>query len=427
MATHNKNFSISCVFTLVSLFVPVVLAETPAATDPDTSAETSEKDRYVVTEAVRERELDAEEDPLAREQSELVEAPEEVMARPDKLRMYSSVRIRYRDAGAGTFWSDGGSRFGISGRWQFRPATWLIGRGEAGINLLDTADLLFNRGDRPPDAKLGDEVFLRLLYIGIETPDINVTAGKNWSTYYRVSSFTDRFQGTGASASGTFNAGTDGGNTGTGRADDVLQTRGVLGTFRPTSLLKPLNLNFQVQHGQAIPRTDGFNYQTTVGISSVLETDQGVAVGLAYNHANIDSADLPALSTVGIDGDATAAIIGVRWFSDDWYIGTVLARLENHETTGRNIYFDGIGWEVYAQYNVFKQWWAVGGWNKLEPASDQVQAGDYNVDYGVIGLRYSFEGFRQLIFANVRLESSMSQDGLELDNVYTIGVRWDLP
>lgn len=207
----------------------------------------------------------------------------------------------------------------------------------------------------------------------------------------------------------------------------AVQTRGLLGTIRPTSILKPLNLNFQLQYGQPIPKVDGIDYKTTIGFSTVLETGQGVAVGFAYNHANIDSADLPALSAVGIDGDATAAIIGLRWYGDDWYIGTVVSRLENHETTGKNIYFDGTGWEAYGQYRVYKKWWAVGGWNILEPDDSEVQAGDYKVDYGVIGVRYSFQGFRQMIFANARLESSTTQDGLELGNVYTIGVRWDLP
>ena len=254
-----------------------------------------------------------------------------------------------------------------------------------------------------------------------------LTVGKNWSTYYRVTSFTDRFQGTGASASGTFNAGTDGGNTGTGRADDVFQARGVLNMFRATSILKPLNLNFQIQHGQPIPKAPGKNCNTTVGVSSVLANDKGQAFGLAYNHATIDSADLPELRANGIDGDATALALGARWYGDDWYIGTVLSRLKNHETTAQDIYFDGMGWEVYGQYRVYKIWWTVGGWNTLQPDSGELQVGDYNVKYGVVGVHYSFRGFSQMIFANARLESSTTQDGLEPGNVYTIGVRWDLP
>lgn len=417
--------SLCCLYLLVP--ARVSSAESVTSIEQPVNTIHEEQDKYQVADEVRKRELGAEEDPLARQQSEHVETPEKVIAVPDKFRLYGSVRTRYRNAGTGSIWDDGGSRFGLSGRWQFRPETWLFGRGEAGINLLDTADQLFNSGDRPPDTRLGDEVFLRLLYLGIETPDIMLIAGKNWSTYYLVSSFTDRFQGMVASASGTYNAGTDGGNTGTGRADGVLQTRGVLGTIRPTSILKLLNLNFQLQHGQPIPKVDGIDYKTTIGLSTVLETDQGVAVGIAYNHANIDSADLPALSAVGIDGDATAAIIGVRWYGDDWYIGTVVSRLKNHETTGKDIYFDGTGWEAYGQYRVFRKWWAVGGWNKLEPDSSEIQAGAFNVDYSVIGVRYSFQGFRQMIFANARLESSTAQDGTEFGNVYTIGVRWDLP
>lgn len=408
------------------LLAPRILyAETPTE-QTDNSAD-KDQDTSLETDRVRERELSVEEDPMSQKQAELIEKPEEVIAEPDELKLYGSVRIRYRDTDSGSFWGDGGSRFGVSGRLQFRPKTWLIGRGEAGFNLLDTADLLFNRGDRPPGTKFGDEVFLRLLYLGIETPNFNVTAGKNWSTYYRVSRFTDRFQGTGASASGTYNAGTDGGYTGTGRADGVLQSRGLVNVVKAISALRPLNINYQVQHGQPIPTIPDKNYKTTIGLSSVLTTDKGLGIGLALNYANIDSADLPALSANGIDGDATALILGVRKYSDDWYLGTVVARLNNHETTDQSIYFDGTGWEVYSQYRVHKKWWAVAGWNKLEPDSSEVQAGAFNINYGIIGVRYSFEGFRQMIFANVRLESSSIQDGTELGNVYTIGVRWDLP
>ncbi len=221
MATNKRLYRIFRFCALLSLLPQVVVAETTGTLEQPRDTAEAPQERNQIAEEARASELETE-DPLAREQSVLVEAPEEVIARPDELRLYGSVRVRYRDAGTGTFWGDGGSRFGVSGRWQFRPATWLIGRVEAGINLLDTADLVFNRGDRPPGTKIGDSIFRRLLYLGIETPDVNVTVGKNWSTYYRVSSFTDRFQGTGASASGTFNAGTDGGYTGTGRADRVL-------------------------------------------------------------------------------------------------------------------------------------------------------------------------------------------------------------
>ena len=172
---------------------------------------------------------------------------------------------------------------------------------------------------------------------------------------------------------------------------------------------------------------EGKNYGTTVGLSTLYDYESNWAAGVAYNHANIDDADLESLWPAGIDGDATALVAGARWFGDDFYVGTVVSRLENHETTNEGIYFDGTGWEVYSQYRIHRRWWAVAGWNRLEPDSSQTQAGPYKIDYGVLGIRYSVEDFKQMIYANVRLESSVDQDGRERGNVYTIGVRWDLP
>jgi predicted porin len=428
MRRSNKRYSISLQVCCLLFFTHAACAETVTGSEeqPESSTRLS-AEQFLVTEEVRDRELSAEEDPLAQQQSDLAETPEEIIAAPDEFRLYGSVRLRYRDTDAGTVWGDGGSRFGVSGRWQYKPKRWLFGRAEAGFNLLDTADLLFNRGDRPAGRHFGDEVFFRLAYAGIETPDIMLLAGKNWSTYYRVSSFTDRFQGTGASASGTFNAGTDGGYTGTGRADGVIQTRGLVNVFKTTSILKPLNLNLQVQHGQAIPKVPDKFYKTTIGLSSVLQSENGVGIGVAYNHANIDESDLPLLNANGIDGDATALILGARWFGENWYIGSVVSRLNNHETTEQDIYFDGTGWEVYGQYRIYKQWWGVAGWNKLKPDSSETQAGEFEINYNVIGIRYSFREFSQMIFANARLESSSASNGTQASNVYTIGVRWDLP
>ena len=411
------------------LFFPTTLyaaSANPASSEAAASQNKAQNEK-LQTEAAREREKSAEEDPLAQRQADHVDRPIEWASEPDELNLYGSVRIRYRDTTKESFWGDGGSRIGLAGQWQFKPQTWLFGRVEAGIDVLDEIDLLIDRSARPPGDKFGDTAFLRLLYLGVETPDYMLTAGKNWSSYYQVTSFTDRFQGTGASASGTYNAGTDGGYSGTGRADRVIQARVLIDAFEKSHGIKPLHLNLQFQHGEPVPRVDNINYKTTIGISALLETTDDVTLGLAYNHANIDSSDLATLSASGIDGDATALSLGLRWFSKNWYLATVLSRLKNHETTDEFIYFDGTGWEVYGQYNLYKSWWVVGGWNLLEPDSSEIQAGAYKTKYSVLGVRYSFREFRQMLFANVRFESSTLQDGSSLGNVYTIGVRWDLP
>jgi len=206
-----------------------------------------------------------------------------------------------------------------------------------------------------------------------------------------------------------------------------VQTRVVLKAFDDSAAFRPLTLNLQVQNDEPIPTIDNITYQTTIGVSTVFETTSGFAVGLAYNHAIIDEADLPVLSASGIDGDATALALGLRWYGNDWYLGAVISRLNNHEITDKGIFFEGTGWEVYGQYRLFKQLWGVAGWNSLEPDSTEKQAGNFNINYGVIGIRYSFRGFSQMIFANARIESGNTTDGAQLGNIYTIGIRWDLP
>ncbi len=404
--------------------VPLTLAAQPI--EPVQQPQEKNVSEAGKQDAAREREKTEEEDPLAQRQADRVDRPAEWSEEPGELKLYGSIRVRHRWTETESFWGDGDSRVGVNGQWQYRPYQWLFGRLEAGVNLLDELDFLFNEGANAPQSQAGESLFLRLGYVGVETSDFILTGGKNWSTYYRVSGFTDRFEGTGGSASGTFNAGTDGGPTGTGRADRVIQTRILIGELEGVGL-KPFNLNIQLQHGEPIPHIPGANYGTTFGLSALLVSQKDLSIGLAYNHAHIANSDLLALKPYGIDGDAKAAIVGVRGFSDKWYLATTLARLKNQETTDEDIYFDGWGWEVYGHYNLHKQWWVVAGWNILEPDSDQIQAGDYNIKYGVIGFRYTFKKFEKMLYTNIRLDSGSRADGGSLDNVFTIGVHWNFP
>jgi hypothetical protein len=52
--------------------------------------------------------------------------------------------------------------------------------------------------------------------------------------------------------------------------------------------------------------------------------------------------------------------------------------------------------------------WLTGGWNYLRPDSDR-SAGDYLIKYGVIGLRYSKDGFQNMVYANVKFNDGAWQ------------------
>jgi hypothetical protein len=372
---------------------------------------------------VEQRELEADEDPMSasgvERDVERSEEPDIESQRTVEFGVYGSVRVRYRDEGEESGLQDGSSRVGIELDWKISPETYFFGRYEWGFDLLTGLD---------PDQSIGelqDTIFDRLRYIGFDSPNANIVVGKNWSPYYAVAAFTDRFEGTGGNGSGVFNALTDGGATGTGRADQAIQ--GTISTrFLPHSVFKPFDLNLQIQQGNSIPFGEGVDYGTAIGASAVLTTQKNFTIGLAYNYADIDIQGNPSLASTGISGSARAILVGTRAFGDRWYAGFTFSNLKNHETTDQGIYFDGWGSEFYGQYRLTEHVWLIGGYNALEPDSDQAQAGDFRVRYEVLGLRYSFKDFKQMIWANIRFDDGYNAVGSPAANVYTVGLRWDL-
>jgi len=377
-------------------------------------------------EVARERERGAEEDPLAQQQLDNLEHPEEVAAKPDELNAYFSARLNHRWIEGNGLWGDTGSRMGVKGRWQVKPASWLFGGVEAGVNLLSKASLLFQPGSQPPEISDGDSIFPRLHYLGYESPKVMAVVGKSWSSYYQIASFTDRFATVGGDASGSFNAGTDGGKTGTGRADNVLQLRNSIDFF-PAAYIKPFSLNIQLQNNEPIPAVNGARYGISIGISAILQTQKDYTIGFAYNRARIDDKNNPNIINAGIRGDAEALLIGTRWFDDNWYIGGIISRLKNHETTNEKIYFNGTGMELFGQYQIANDVWGMLGWNYLKPDSGQTRAGDYLIKASIIGLRYTLDDFRRMVFVEARLDNSLSAQGIPARDSISVGVRWDWP
>jgi hypothetical protein len=397
------------------------VAEQPAdtKTDDKPATETSE---------AQQRELEANEDPMAtaeeKRKVERTDVAEKTEQRGTGFDIYGSVRIRNRYQDNVNEWQDGSSRIGANIEWRVFEESFIYARYEAGFNVMTGLNELVNPGEKAGE-KFNQSIFTRLFYTGIDTPLVNYVVGKNWSTYYKVSYFTDRFMGTGGSASGTYNAQTDGGPTGPGRADKTLQTHFSI-NFLPQRWFKPFKLNAQVQRGNAIPFGNGVDYGTAYGLSAILATQNNYTLGLAYNHAQIDIVDNPSLRKVGLSGNARAGLVGIRSFGDRWYAGLLVSRLQNHETTDEGIYFDGWGSELYAQYRIAGPVWFVGGFNALEPDTKDVATRNYRVRYAVAGLRYSFDDFRRMIFANVRIDDSFNADGTPGSDVFTIGIRWDL-
>ncbi len=88
----------------------------------------------------------------------------------------------------------------------------------AGIDALNELDKIFLPKSLSANALLSEILFKRLPYVGLETPTNLIILGKTWSIY-KMTYSTDRFDVDDGQASRIYNTGTDGSQTGTGRAN----------------------------------------------------------------------------------------------------------------------------------------------------------------------------------------------------------------
>jgi len=371
-----------------------------------------------------ERELVANEDPLTKQ------IEDTVLTDTDNLfELYGSIYTRYRKIyHQSSEWQDNGSRAGITGYYQTTANHWLFARYELGFNVLDE----FNLGKYAPvdnDKRYildGESVFTRLAYVGLQTKQLTLAYGKNWSTYYQVASFTDRFDSLGGEAHGVYNAGTDGGLSGTGRANNVLQSRLNLDISSADKIVKKINLNFQLQNGEAIPNLVYAKYGTAYGVSTIIETVNNLSLGLAYSRAKVDLNCNQQQSCMGLSGDMRAFLIGTQWYNNDWFIGLSYSNADNLHATDDNYYFSGQGSELYVQYQFTHNFWLLAGLNKLKPDKHQAQAENYQLDYTVFGLRYSFDGFARMLYIESRLDNGSNANGDDQNNQIILGLRWSI-
>ena len=365
---------------------------------------------------ITDRELSADEDPLTKQQS--IKLKQEDKS-PFNYLLYGSLREHYRHISGGeSAWEDSGSRLGINSWYEIQARTWVFARYELGFNILK--ELGLDTPSYPADERTGDTLYTRLAYIGFQKNKNIIAFGKNWSTYYQVASFTDRFDSLGGEASGAYNAHSDGGASGTGRADQVLQTRLNFDLFSST---KPLEVNFQLQPGQEIVNVNA-EYEYGLGISALWGTLDNIKIGIAYNYAPIDLDKISPSQRNGLDGDLQALLVGAQFFSENWYLGVNFSVSNNLQSTDMQQYFKGKGMELYTQYRVFKKVWLLGGYNYLKPDSNQAQTGEYLLSYGIVGLRYSIDEFYKMFYLEGSFNNGRESDNSRQGNQVIIGIRW---
>ena len=260
----------------------------------------------------------------------------------------------------------------------------------------------------------------RLGYLGVEFDRAGtITIGKQWSVYYDVTSYTDKFNVFGGQASATYVANTDGGTTGTGRADQSITYRNQFG---------PLTVGAQLQIRTAFNNSilDGY------GLSGQLKVVEGLKVGAAYNRTIFN--DTLRANAIGLNDNPEYWTLGLSYVKNRWNIGVVFANQSNGdlrripiEDELLAVIFEAQGVEAYAKY-AFNQISVIGGYNRYSPKVTDLPLNErFQTEYFVIGLEY--HPVQQAYFySEFRFHTENNRDhlGLSDPDVFTLGLRIDL-
>lgn len=335
----------------------------------------------------------------------------------DHMNAYGSYRINFGITDKGYVgMADNSSRFGIKGSLPLSKKINAIAAIELGAKLVEQDEEIIFRGD--PGYQVGDAnttLFGRFGYVGFEHKYFSFTVGKQWSAYYDVASYTDKLWAFGASGSATFNNSTDGGVSGTGRANQLFLLRG--GS-------KNIKIAAQVQ-ARNISETN-IQFTDTYGGSIQYFSNLGLKAGFAFVIVN-DGVEHP-LPDQAKTGDKSF-VGSIAYIKDNWYVAILYSKYYQHETIKINdsttFFYDGHGAEVFTSYSfgTKKKWRVALAMNMLVPEKGQ-SIDKYRFMYLVAEYSYTFakesQAFvttRQSFETNIRGNTTNAM-------VFAIGLRF---
>ena len=243
------------------------------------------------------------------------------------------------------------SRFNFGFEHKMTEATTAFAKAEWGFDVTNTKDDVF---------------FNRLGYVGVMNEQLGtVVFGKAWSSYSKVSTWTDMFSAAPASGSAAGTYGDDGHALGTARADDVLQY-----TYSGMGLTVSVQTQLgdrTIQDNTAVtPVEPALVRESSYGLSASYDLPMGLSVGAAYNQADVSDRVAP----VGQDDyKATSTVFGVKFEAEKLYAAFTYSDLENRyiDVAGTDTFFaDANGMELYASYQLNDMFKVEGGYVQLD-------------------------------------------------------------
>lgn len=272
----------------------------------------------------------------------------------------------------------------------------------------------------------------RIGYIGFDFEKYGtLTFGKQWSVYYDVASYTDQFTIFGGRASATYIGGTDGGSSGTGRANQSVIYRNQFGDFY-------LGAQAQVRGGGNNHFIDGF------GFSAQYQIVKKIFVGASFNRAFLSNELINQHRIIGLDGQPTYYSAGIKYLGEKLTL-SVLGAIEkngdfsqgayfnsNNDLINPTVVFNAKGFEFFANYQ-FKDFSVHGGYNLYVPDRKKIQtennqipvSSNFKVNDVIFGLNYQPLKFIQ-VYAEQRLSFGRNALNVKDQSVFAVGMKIDV-
>jgi hypothetical protein len=303
---------------------------------------------------------------------------------------------------------DGGSRAGFFYYYRFDNDWDLTTQYEATINWDDLSSFI-NLSTQSNNSR-------RLSYISISHNDYTVLVGKYWSAYYDIAGLTDKFMTYGALASGAFNNKSDGSNSGTGRADYLLQ-------LNVDKLNHDSTIQVQLRH-KADSNIDT-HYKYNIAASYLYHPRDDFQIGCAFNYGHFEQIT-PHMKSIGIDDNELSIIGGVSYSKDHYLINATFSYSKNHLNDENGIYFDGYGAEVYAHYDYSNQIRFAAGYNYLKPKSTTTYYTPYKISTTILSLQYTFNKrtFDDLVYVELSIPNGRLSDGQRKKTAISFGFHY---
>ncbi len=325
-------------------------------------------------------------------------------------KIYLSLRFAelYQDE---TFtFTDRATRGGVFYYKEFKNELELTFHYEASVKFSNKGEVV-GSDTQVDDNSSGFLLGTRLNYVSLNRGVFTAVVGKNWGVYYDIAGMTDKYMVFGALGNGSFNAGTDGGGSGTGRAANVLQLRMKKDVY---------NLGIQVQyHPKGLDFFYEGNYEYGTGVSLFYKgLDNGVKIGLTANYAYFKTSD-PLL-----DGHDIALLGGLSYQKNAVSLDYTLGASKNHITDDQGDYIQGIGSELYLRYRIKEKWRLALGFNYIFPDDKQYQ-GHYELKDYIASFQYALnEKYTRMVYLELKNSRGTNADGSDMSSAAALGFRY---